>query len=145
MRLQTDHWPLDLIGRQSEQVSGLRGHADLTSRMRDETAAGIRAGLRDNQTKPHEGPVLHGTGFWGALLMALRVTGAAFPTDPSFLPAGSDPRAMRLSNAAAVGMLFAIGWRPDPRMQDVWRRIHWLFPLAGMALLAVTIALGGWD
>ncbi|TNC65380.1 VIT1/CCC1 transporter family protein [Rubellimicrobium roseum] len=51
--------------------------------------------------------------------------------------------AMRLSNAIALAMLFAIGWSLDRQIGPGTLRMRIATPLIGSVLVIVTIALGG--
>ena len=87
--------------------------------------------------------MLHRADFGAALQMFLPVTGATFPPILPFLLVGSVPDAMRLSNAVAVAMLIAIGWNLDREIQNGHGLMRWIIPAIGMAMVAVTMVLGG--
>ncbi len=76
-------------------------------------------------------------------LIFLLVTGATWPPILPFLIVDQVHLAMRLSNAVAVLMLFGIGWRLDREIGGGSRVMRWTIPVAGVIMVAVTIALGG--
>ena len=97
-------------------------------------------GTRPGQTVPG---TLTRDDLGAGLLIFLTVTGATWPPILPFLLIDRVQLAMRLSNAIAVGMLFAIGWFLDQQMQTGARMMRWIVPVIGTVLVAVTIALGG--
>ena len=97
-------------------------------------------GTRPGQTAPG---TLTRDDLGAGLLIFLTVTGATWPPILPFLLIDRVQLAMRLSNAIAVGMLFAIGWFLDQQMQTGARMMRWIVPVIGTVLVAVTIALGG--
>ena len=71
------------------------------------------------------------------------VTGATLPPILPFLLTQDVFLAMRLSNAVAVAMLVVIGWQLDLQMQNGSRTLRKVVPVVGIAMVAITIVLGG--
>lgn len=109
----------------------------------DAQAAAIVAWMRRNPAAQRAGPVLHGADFRAALQVFLLVSGSTFPPILPFLLIDSVPVAMRLSNAVAVAMLVLIGRNLDRQMHSGRHVMHWIIPVVGCAMVAVTIVLGG--
>jgi hypothetical protein len=91
----------------------------------------------------HRGGVLKARDLKGALGVFLLVTISTFPVVVPFLFVDNPVRALRLSHAVALSMLFGIGWALG---KHAGLRAHWtgLSMLGiGVVLVGLAIALGG--
>jgi VIT1/CCC1 family predicted Fe2+/Mn2+ transporter len=98
---------------------------------------------RLNASEPPARPRLGKAEWLGALGVALWVIVTTFPVAVPFIFMQNVARAMRVSNAIAVALLFVAGWA----FGRVAGYYPWLTGLAmvflGVVLVALTIALGG--
>jgi hypothetical protein len=110
--------------------------------LRPEHLEQLRAGLAGQLEVPPR-PSLSGVDWLGAVAVFFLVTLTTFPVAVPFLVVGDAVHALRISNAVAIGMLFLTGFAFG-RLAGMR---PWLTGLAmvvlGVALVAVTIALGG--
>jgi len=90
----------------------------LIGRMRDEQAATCRACIRGVPAGGRAEPVFQRMDLTSAVANFHVETGAALPPSPRCLLVDRVPRAMRLSNAAALAMLDVICRLLDEQMQD---------------------------
>jgi hypothetical protein len=110
--------------------------------LRDDELDVIVGWLR-RQPEANSSRRLGGADLRAAVLIFLLVIGATFPPILPFLLTDQVMLAMRLSNAAAVAMLFGIGWFLDREIADGSYAMRWTIPFVGVIMVAVTIALGG--
>jgi hypothetical protein len=154
---------LYLMGRMSEQGRGLRAWRALRRASSPASAQRAIAGVLPplvaaalspaeyesvrqkllSVAEPPARPRLGKADWLGALAVALWVIVTTFPVAIPFMFMENVARAVRLSNAIAVGLLFVTGWAFG-RIVDYH---PWLTGLAmvivGSALVALTMALGG--
>jgi hypothetical protein len=153
---------LYLMGCLSEQGRGLRAWRALRRATSPAQAHGVIAGVLPPVVAAALGPAEYesarqrllrmpeptrshlGKAEWlGALAVALWVNVSTFPVAIPFVFMDSVPSAMRASNAVAITLLFVAGWA----FGRVAEYRPWLTAVAmvvlGVALVALTIALGG--
>ena len=92
---------------------------------------------------PPPRPGLRREDWLGAVGVALWVIVTTLPVSLPFLFVGHIRRAMRLSNAIAVVMLFLTGYAFGRLTQYHPRATGFAMVLLGLALVALTMALGG--
>lgn len=93
--------------------------------------------------KPPGRPHLTARDWLGALGVFLLVVGATLPVIAPFLFVDTPPRAVRISNAVAIAMLFVLGLIFGRHAGDRPARMGFVMVALGAALVALTIALGG--
>jgi hypothetical protein len=99
---------------------------------------------RLNQLPPTpQAPALTRGDFRGALAVFLLVFLSTFPVVIPFLFMSNGIRALRVSNAIAIAMLFAIGYWLGRYMGHRPWRLGVLMVVIGLMLVGMTIALGG--
>jgi len=93
--------------------------------------------------EPPRRPRLGRDDWLGALGVFILVTCSTFPVAAPFLFLDDAALALRLSNGVAIVMLFLIGWEVGRYSGGRPWRVGLAMVLAGLALVGVTIALGG--
>lgn len=81
--------------------------------------------------------------FQGAAAVVVLVIASTLPPSLPFVLTDDVSTAMRWSNAIALLLLFAIGWRLDQYISRGSIIMRVIVPLIGATLVAATIALGG--
>jgi hypothetical protein len=86
---------------------------------------------------------LHRDDLYGALASAILVILSTIPAAFPFLLIDEPWRALRVSNAILVGLLFVVGYQWGQAAHTSPWRAGFAFLLAGLVLVAIAIALGG--
>ena len=114
----------------------------VASLMRDSEFEALRRRVSELPALPAR-PWLTWGDFRGALAVVLLVFVSTFPVVIPFVVMSSAPRALRVSNAIAIAMLFIIGYWLGQYMGCRPWMLGVAMVLVGAALVAITIALGG--
>jgi hypothetical protein len=113
--------------------------ANLTERARE--LAKLRA--TGERIEPAATIGWHPQDFLGATAVFLLVSLSTFPIVIPFVLVSNLVVALRISNAIAIAMLFAVGWRLGSYAGISGWRIGSAMVLVGLVLVAITRALGG--
>jgi VIT1/CCC1 family predicted Fe2+/Mn2+ transporter len=102
-----------------------------------------RARMTGRRPIAPEGVLFRAGDLVGASAVFLLVFLSTFPIVVPFLVMRDTARALRTSNAIAVAMLFAVGWRLGTYAGVSGLRIGLTMVAIGLVLVAITMALGG--
>jgi VIT1/CCC1 family predicted Fe2+/Mn2+ transporter len=129
-------------GREKEQIVRRYLSGDIGERLTTEDALTVAAILDRLDVGPQR-KVLTKNDFVAAAAVFVLVVASTFPPIVPFILLNDTWLAMRISNAIALVMLFAIGVGLDRHVDGASRALRWTVPMIGAVLVATTIMLGG--